>query len=300
MNKHSISRTLLAITVLAIASCQTTPKENQNDETPKTTEPMTYVISKDSTRIAFEKVGSGPALIIVSGALSQRSLFDGQIDSLIDMLSKHFTVYTYDRRGRGESTDMQPYAVEKEIDDIESLINIAGGQAFLYGVSSGAALALQATAKLGPSKVQKLAVYEPPYGQGKQTFDKTKQGVDERVKNGQPGDAAAFFLNEIGTPPDAIEGMKASPQWETTKKIDFTLAYDYKILGDGAIPQDIVKTITVPTLVMEGEKTMDFIHATADRIGQLIPGAQRKTLKGQMHQVQADVMAPVLIEFFTK
>lgn len=259
-----------------------------------TTRPAT---SRDGTKIAFEKTGRGPAVIVVSGALSHRGLY--RDPSLAARLSEHFTVYLYDRRGRGESTDVQPYAVEREIEDLEALIDDAGGSAYLYGVSSGAALALQAAAKAGAAKVAKLAIYEPPYGQEKQAFARQKQRVTELVRTGEPGDAAAFFMSAIGTPPDALDAMKRSPEWEAIKKIDFTLAYDFAVLGDGEVPQEIVKAIRVPTLVMNGEKSMDFMHPTADRIAALIPHAQRETLKGQTHQAAGEAMAPVLIEFFT-
>ena len=252
--------------------------------------------SKDGTRIAFEKTGNGPAVIVVSGALSHRGLYRDA--SLPAKLSEHFTVYLYDRRGRGESTDVQPYAVEREIEDIEALLNDAGGSGYLYGVSSGAALALQAAAKLGPAKVTKLAMYEPPYGQKKQEFANQKQRVNELVRTGKPGDAAAFFMSAIGTPPDAMDAMKRSPEWEAIKKIDFTLAYDFAVLGDGEVPQDVVKAIQVPTLVMNGDKSMDFMGPTADRIAALIPRAQRKTLEDQTHQAAGEVVAPVLIDFF--
>lgn len=272
--------------------------ESQKNHKSQAEQHMTYVTSKDGTRIAYEKSGAGPALIIVSGALSERSLFVGEPKLLVEMLAKHFTVYIYDRRGRGESTDQQPYSVQREIEDLESLIeSAAGGKTYLYGVSSGGALSLHAAKQLGPSKVLKLAVFEPPYGQGKQAFDKQKQGVNERIRTGKPGDAAAFFLSEIGTPKEALEKMKSSPAWKTFERIDFTLDYDYQVLGDGAIPED-VKTITIPTLVMDGEKSMEFMHATAQQLATLIPNAQHKTLKGQMHQAKADLVSPLLIDFF--
>lgn len=258
---------------------------------------MTRLTSKDGTRIAFDKTGSGPAVILVNGALSHRGLYGDQ--PLAAKLSEHFTVYIYDRRGRGESTDVQPYAVEREIEDLEALLNDAGGSACVYGVSSGAALALQAAAKLGPAKVTRLAIYEPPYGQDTQEFARQKQRVSELVRTGQPGDAAAFFMSAIGTPPEELERMKRSPEWEGIKKIDFTLAYDFVVLGNGGVPEDIVKVIRVPTLVMNGEKGMDFMQPTADRIAGLLPHSQRQTLKGQTHQVEAEIMAPVLVEFFS-
>lgn len=260
---------------------------------------MAHVISKDGTKVAFEKAGSGHPVIIVSGALSQRDLFRDQARSLIEKLSKHFTVITYDRRGRGQSTDVQPYSVDREIEDIESLVDqVAGGRAYLYGVSSGAALALQTAAKLGAGKVSKLAMYEPPYGQEKQAFDKQKQGIAERVQKGEPGEAAAFFMTENGTPPEVFERMKSSPEWETMKQIDSTLVYDYEVLGSGKIPKEVTQQITIPALVMDGEKSMDFMHATAGEMARLIRGAQHKMLKGQMHEVEAQVMGPVLIDFF--
>src|SRR5688572_2785827 len=122
---------------------------------------MGNVISKDGTTIACEQTGKGPALILVSGAFMHRVMDPGTAQ-LAELLAPHFTVYYYDRRGRGESTDTQPYAVEREIEDIEALIDKAGGSAFVYGSSSGAVLAMEATLKLG-SKIKKLAMYEAPY-----------------------------------------------------------------------------------------------------------------------------------------
>jgi len=261
----------------------------------KTEEHMTSVTSRDGTRIAFEKTGNGPALIIVSGALSHRKLYGDT--ALQRMLAEHFTTYTYDRRGRGESADVQPYAIEREIEDIEALINGAGGQAYLYGISSGAALALRAAVTLGSAKVPKLALYEPPFGQETGDFEQQKQQVNEIIRSGKPGEAAAFFLSAIGTPPEALEGMKASPEWDAIKKIDFTLAYDYEVLGNGMVPADIARAIVVPILVMDGEKSLDFMHATADQLAKLVPNAQRKTLTGQTHQAEAGAVAPALIAF---
>jgi pimeloyl-ACP methyl ester carboxylesterase len=254
---------------------------------------VAFTTSKDGTKIAFEKVGKGPALVIVGGALSQRN--GGK--PLAAKLKDRFTVYTYDRRGRGDSGDTKPYAVDREIEDLGALIEQAGHTAYLYGVSSGAALVLQAAAKLGPEKVSKLAVYDAPYGQGERDFDEQKQRINQLVQTGKPGDAAAFFFSAIGTPPQALEDMKRSPDWESMSKIDFTLAYDYEVLGNGDVPAS-VKRISVPSLVMVGEKSMPFMHPTADRIAELIPNAQGKTIKGQAHQATPEIMAPVLTGFF--
>lgn len=254
---------------------------------------VAFARSTDGTQIAFEKVGHGPALVIVGGALSHRAGGKPLAGTLMD----HFTVYTYDRRGRGESGDTQPYAVDREIEDLAAIIEQAGDKAFLYGVSSGAALALQGAAKLGPARVPKLAIYEVPYGQDERDFREQKDRIHQLVKTGKPGDAAAFFFSAIGTPPPVLDDMKRAPEWEAIKKLDFTLSYDYAVLGDGNVPET-VKQITVPTLVMVGEKAMDFMRPAADRIAELIPNAQRKTIKGQGHQAAPETMAPVLVEFF--
>ena len=259
---------------------------------------MTRVPSRDGTQIAFTKAGNGPALILVSGALSHRALIGDP--QLVPRLGEHFSVYTYDRRGRGESGDTKPYAVDREIEDIDALIEHAGGKAYLFGVSSGAALSLQAAAKLGAAKVSKLAIYDAPFGQPQRQFDEQKARVNELVKTGQPGDAASYFLSAIGTPPKALEEMKHSPAWEAMKKIDFTLAYDYEVLGDGQVPEDVAKAITVPTLVMNGEKSMDFMHAAAARMASLAPDGRHTTIKGQAHGVTAEATVPVLVEFFGK
>jgi pimeloyl-ACP methyl ester carboxylesterase len=284
---------LVATAVAAWAAQQPVLRES------KTSNPMAGIVtSRDGTKIAFEKTGTGPAVIIVGGALSDRK--GGK--PLAERLAGHFTVYILDRRGRGESADAKTYAVEREIEDLAALINDAGGSACLYGVSSGAALALQTAAKLGPARVPRLALYEPPYGPNdgkqKEEFSGQKRRVNELIKTGRPGDAAAHFLAAIGTPPEALEKLKASPEWEAMKKIDFTLAYDYAVLGDGTVPEAIARAIAVPTLVLDGEKSMEFMHATADQVAKLIPGAKRKTLKGQTHQAAPEVVAPVLSEFF--
>jgi pimeloyl-ACP methyl ester carboxylesterase len=285
---------------LTMAACATNEKPDtpSNDATSveseaETAESVESVTSKDGTRIGFERAGSGPALVIIGGALSQR--IGGR--PLVAALSNDFTVYIYDRRGRGDSGDKQPYAVEREIEDLAAIIEQAGNEAYVYGVSSGAALALQATVKLGPSKVSKLAIYEPPYGQDQDDFNEQKNRVNDLVKTGEPGEAAAYFLAAVGTPAEAIEAMKKSPEWEGIRQLDYTLVYDYAILGNGNVPES-VERITVPTLVVNGEQSLDFMRPTADQIAKLVPEARRETLAGQTHQADPNVVAPVLIDFF--
>src|SRR6185503_2516347 len=156
---------------------------------------MRKVISKDGTAIAFDQSGEGPAVILVGGALSDRS---GSAP-LVELLAPHFTVFSYDRRGRGDSGDTAPYAVEREVEDIEALINEAGGSAFVYGMSSGAVLALEVASKL-PTKIKKLALYEPPFivddSRPLPPKDYVKQ-LDELTAAGRRGDAVEFFMTEV-------------------------------------------------------------------------------------------------------
>lgn len=279
------------------ASCnnqkQRTMETQLNSEVTKTT----TIISKDGTTIAYEKTGMGPSIILVNGALAHRKL-SGE-SNLAIMLAKKFTVFFYDRRGRGESTDTKPYAVQREIEDIEALVNEAGGNVYLYGSSGGAALALLAAEKLGPDKVKKLALCEPPYGSDtKQEFAKEKNKVNELVTDGKPGDAVTFFMARRGMPPDKMEGMKQSPKWNGLARVGHTLVYDFEVLGDGTVPINVAKNIAIPTLVIYGEKSFDFMAATADTLSKIIPGATRKALKEETHDVKPESVAEVLLEFF--
>ena len=261
---------------------------------------MPTAISKDGTAIAYEKTGNGPGIILVNGALAHRKFYGEK--ELAAKLADNYTVIYYDRRGRGDSTDTKPYSVEKEIEDIEALVEIAGGRVYLYGCSSGASLALLAAEKLGPEQVIKLALYEPPYGadsaKGKQEFAREKNKINELVAAGKPGDAAAAFLENRGTPPDEMEGMKQSSEWKQMERVGHTLVYDFEVLGDGTIPLRVAKSIAMPTQVMDGEKSFDFMHEAADTLGKNIPVAVRKTLKDQTHEAAPEALAPVLKEFF--
>lgn len=261
---------------------------------------MATVTSKDGTLIAYDKTGTGPALILVNGALSYRS-FHGA-GKLTSLLSKDFTFIDYDRRGRGESTDTQPYSVQREIEDIEALIDSVGGSAYVCGISSGAVLSLLATAALGSSKIQKLALYEAPFGSDSEKdradFASEKMKVVELIEAGKPGEAVNAFLSSMGLPKEALDRMKQSQEWKYMEGVGHTLAYEFAILDDGVIPLDVAKSVSVPTLVLSGAKSFDFMHTAADTLAKVIPQAQRKTLEGQTHDVAPEALAPVLKEFF--
>jgi pimeloyl-ACP methyl ester carboxylesterase len=259
---------------------------------------MTKVSSKDGTQIAYEKNGTGPALLLVDGALCYRSF--GPMTELSNLLAPHFTVYTYDRRGRGESGDGMPFAVEREVDDIDALIKEAGGTAFVYGISSGACLAIEAAIKLGP-KIKKLALYEPPYNSensARQGWKEYRKRLAELLSANRRGDAVALFMKLVNTPAEQIDGMQHAPVWPMFESVAPTLAYDAAAIGeDGSVPVEKAAKVHVPTLFMNGS-AIPFMLDTATTLAETIPDAQHRTLEGQTHDVDIKVLAPVLIEFF--
>lgn len=262
---------------------------------------MKTVTSKDGTTIAFDQWGAGPAVILVDGALQYRAFDQGMVD-LANLLSPHFTVIHYDRRGRGDSTDMQPYTLEREIEDIEALIDEVGGSASLYGISSGAALAMEAAIAL-PDKVSKLAMYEAPFNDdeaAQQTWREYTKKLEELLAAGRNGDAVGHFMMLVGASAEDVEGIKNTPMWPLWESIAPTLAYDHiAALGeDAAVPTERAARVAMPALVMDGSESFPFMHMTATKLAKAIPNAQHRTLDGQTHEVASDVLAPVLIEFF--
>ena len=262
---------------------------------------MNTLKSKDGTTIAFDKAGGGPAVILVDGAMTSRS--DGSKPELARLLAEHLTVYTYDRRGRGDSADTKPYAVEREIEDIDALISEAGGSAFLYGHSSGGCLAMDAAVALGDKRVRKLAIYEAPYNDdpaAQKIYREYIHNLTDALGSNRRGDAVALFMALVGTPAEQIEGMRHAPFWASMEMIAPTLAYDHTaIMGkDGAIPKELAARVRVPTLLIVGGSGAPFMLETAKTLRELIPGAELHTLDGQTHNVQPDVIAPVLVEFF--
>jgi pimeloyl-ACP methyl ester carboxylesterase len=257
------------------------------------------VTSKDGTKIVYDKIGHGPAVILVAGALCSRSFWSGP--ALAKLLARSFTVYNYDRRGRGDSGDTKPYAVEREIEDIEALIDEAGGVAYLYGHSSGAALALEAAIRLG-NKVKKLAMYETPYNddaEAQRVWKEYLKQLTEALAADRRGDAVALFMELGGTSADQIEAMRQAPTWPMFEALAPTLAYDHAaILGEAAaVPTERAASVTAPTLVMAGGASFAFMSDTAQALSKAIPHAQLRTLEGQTHNINLEVLAPVLLEF---
>jgi pimeloyl-ACP methyl ester carboxylesterase len=258
---------------------------------------MNTVASKDGTAIAYDKVGSGPALILVDGALCSRGF--GPMPKLSAQLAKHFTVYSYDRRGRGESGDTQPYSRQREIEDLAALIEVAGGSAYVAGLSSGAALALEAAAAgLG---IKKVAAYEPPFtaAAGGRSEPDHAGALRSLIAAGKRGDAVKYFMRMVRVPGFVIFMMQLMPNvWPKLKAVAHTLPYDMAVMGDFTVPAARIASIRVPTLVMDGEKTQPRLQRAVDEVARALPSAKRRTLKGQTHNVSAEVLTPELVQFF--
>lgn len=259
-----------------------------------------YVTSRDGTRIAYDQAGQGPVLILVGGALSDRS---GGAE-LAPLLAQKLTVYSFDRRGRGDSKSRNPYSVQREIEDIEALIDAAGGSAYVYGKSSGASLALQAAATLG-NKVTRLAMYEPPYSEAEgaaRQWQRFTAQLDALLAADRRAEAISAFMKFVGAPDEAVAKLKASPAWPGMLALAPTLAYDNAVVGsDRSVPVSVAAKVKARTLVMDGGASlgpMPFMRPTADKLGKVIPGARRVTVEGQAHDVSAKALAPILLEFF--
>ena len=256
--------------------------------------------SRDGTIIAFTKRGSGPPLIIVDGAFCYRE--NGPATELAMLLAQHFTVFTYDRRGRGESSNIAPYTVESEIDDFRALAKEAGAVPFAVGISSGGALILQAVASgVG---VRKIALYEPPYlvdGKGPHSFEDARNRLQSLVSAGDRGDAARFFITDVYGAPRAF--VFAMPflmpnAWRRNKLVVHTVPYDLTLLGDRSVLNERSSSISVPALVIGGEKSPKELHDAVAAVANALPNGHSRFLSGQDHNVSSRALPPVLFRYF--
>jgi pimeloyl-ACP methyl ester carboxylesterase len=250
------------------------------------------VTSSDGTAIAYERSGAGAPVILVGGGLADRS----ENTPLVPVLAERFTVFNYDRRGRGQSGDTLPYALEREFEDIDALIAEAGGRAHLYGVSSGGALALEAAA--AGLAVDRVAVYEVPYAPA--LADAWREYVEQltvALADGRRGDAVELFMRLAGAPEEAIAGARSAPVWAELEQLAPTLAYDAACLGDLRPPSRFA-TIAQPVLVLTGADEAGFYGPGADALVATLPGAERQTLAGQGHVADPAAVAAVLERFF--
>ncbi len=258
------------------------------------------IASRDGTSIAYDRQGDGPAVILVAGALCARLSWSGP--ELARLLAPQFTVYNYDRRGRGDSGDTQPYAVAREIEDIDALITASGGSASLFGHSSGAALALEAAAALG-ERVTKLALYDAPYHEdpiGRAAWNEYLGRLAETLAEGRGGDAVALFMKYTGMPADQVEGMRHAPFWSALQALAPTLAYDHiALLGeDGGVPTERVAAVRAPALVMYGGASHPMMQDAARALGRAMPHAQVRAVEGQGHNFAVEALMPMLKAFF--
>lgn len=260
---------------------------------------MSQVTSNDGTTIAFTRIGSGPPLIVVDGALCSRAF--GPSAKLATLLASHFTVITYDRRGRGASGDAHPYSPAREVEDIAALIAAAGSPAALLGLSSGGALALEAAAVGLP--IEKVIAYEPPY-----VDDAARNGgaahrdqLTRFVVSGNRGGAVKYFMRDmVGVPAPAVAMMRLMPWiWRKLEAVAHTLPYDAAVMTDFRIPRARFASIRTPALVMNGSKTDSRLKDAARAIAGVIPGAEHRVLSGQTHNVKAGVLTPAVVEFLT-
>ncbi len=257
---------------------------------------MDRVTSKDGTTIAFDRLGNGPPVILVSGGSVDRQSNAG----LVAILASDFTLFNFDRRGRGPSGDTPPYAVEREIEDIDAVAAAAGRTAYVYGSSSGAALALAAAEQL-PGKITKLALWEPPFildPSARPPADQVDQ-YNTMLAEGRRGDAAQYFMEKVvGMPPEFVAGARSQPWWAATEALAHTLPYDATIMGDYSLPAERAKAVMIPTIVLDGGASFGFMGPTADALAAVLPRGQRRTLPGQEHNIDPSVLGPALKEFF--
>ena len=259
---------------------------------------MAKVTSKDGTQIAYDKTGSGFPVILVDGALCSRDF--GPMLKLAQLLAPNFTVINYDRRGRNESGNTKPYAAEREIEDIEALINEAGGSAFVFGISSGAALSLAAAAS--GLNIPKLALYEPPFmvdDEGHHPPVDSLEQLKAMIAQDRRADAVKFFMRDmVGVPAFVVFIMKLMPIFKKLKAVAHTLPYDVTILGDFSLPEKRAASVKTPTLVSGGDKSPASMQHAVKKLAEVIPGSKLEILKGQTHNVSEKVIAPVLTKFF--
>lgn len=282
----------LASISFALANMACGSPSNDND-------PFSKVISEDGTTIAYEKIGSGPPLIFITGAICHRK-FQPIMDDA-KYLSKEFTVYNYDRRGRGDSGDTEKYSIQSEIKDIEALIDVAGGSAYIYGHSSGGILAMEAALVL-PNKVKKVYIYDPSYVSNEKEYKEyqlTKEKVATLLKEKKYSKAIDEFLVSIGMPRIFSFFLPFTPGWKRTVQLAPTLLYDIT-LTENLAPTERLSKIKLPITIAYGEESPEEIQRVSHMLGQTIPGSLLQGVPKQDHMVDTKILVPKMVEFFNQ
>jgi pimeloyl-ACP methyl ester carboxylesterase len=260
------------------------------------------VTSADGTPIAFEQLGDGPPLIVIGGATCDRA----RMRDVSERFALDRAVINYDRRGRGDSGDTRPYSVEREVEDIAALVEEAGGTASLYGHSSGAGLALHAAAHGLP--IDALVLHEPPYSPNRDEDRREARQYGEQLRallaEGRHGDAVELFFTVVGMPAEMIGEMRRGPGWPALEALAPTLAYDSEVMGDvatgGAVPVELARRVTVPTLVIAGGAGPEWMTDVARQVADSVRDGALRVLEGQEHVVPPDILAPVVEEFLAR
>ena len=255
--------------------------------------------SVNGTELYYEIRGTGSPVLLIMGGSGD----GGHFDAIADLLCDEFTVVTYDRRGRGESGDTPPHAVEREVDDIAALLREVGGSACLWGTSSGAVLALEAASRLGG--IRKLALYEAPciVDDGGPATAVQWNRIDEAIAAHRRGAAVACFLRGVGVPRVFVALLRLSPMWSKLEAMAHTLPYDAALVRDvqrgRALPAERWRSVTVPALVMAGGKSPEWMQRGNRALSAALPNARYHTLEGQSHVLKPKVHAPALVEFLS-
>lgn len=259
------------------------------------------VRSADGTLIAFERIGAGAPLILVDPALCDRDM--GQSRQLATLLAPQFSVFIYDRRGRGESGDTPPYSPEREVEDVAAILDVAGGSAAVWGMSSGAVLALDAADEL--SEIQKVLVYEPPLivDASRPAMDEQWRIINNAIAANRPGDALKTFLRATGVPTPVLFVLRMTPMWRKIERLAPTLRNDGMIVGDlqrgRPLPHDRWQNVRVPVLVTDGGRSPAWIRRGNEALARVLPNATYRTIARQTHRMIAKVHAPLLAKFFS-
>lgn len=256
---------------------------------------VSHVTSKDGTKIAYEVAGHGSPLVVVWGAMGlMASPF---AKAMHDELAKSFTVYAYDRRGRGESENTPTYAMQNEIEDLRAVCIAAGGSPFVWATSSGAALALEAAAAGVPMRM--LAAHEPPYmvGEHMAKFDRDyERNVTTLVREGKRSEAVAYFMKIVGVPRPMLWVMRLMPFWKQAVSVAHTLPYDAAVMNGFTPPEERLREIRVPTIILVGTSTPASLKAAAEEVVRLIPNARKIEIPKQNHGVKPAALRPVLVD----